>query len=476
MDLPQALKPYGREKRWVVWKYEGDERPTKVLYQPTNHEHRARNNDQSHWSNAETAIGVAGAFEFDGIGLCLMDSELAAFDIDDCRDPRTGAIDPWVEALVRDCNSYTEVTPRGKGLRIIGYSDGVLSKGRKLPAPSEGVSIECYEEACPGRYITVTSRKLDSAPDTLSDITQVIQRVIRECEEVKRQRRQARPQRSGTNGSGGGSAQQTHRGDVPHQLKVLLEVADHGSGREHAGYRSRSELLFTFICGCIRAGVSPEMIKAACLDNARIGCAIYEHCQEQNRSDYVEAQIEQARSTISQSGDDFQRNEANRIIRSQANVATALRLLGVGLSYDVFSDRMLISGLDDHELLNDAAVLRLWFLIQERFKFQPAKEFFFDSIFELARAKRFHPVIDYLNGLTWDKEPRLGGWLVSYANAFNTPYVRAVGRLLLIAAVRRVRHPGCKFDEMVVLEGPQGTTPSPHAIRHRGVGRVQISK
>jgi len=147
MDLPQALKPYGREKRWVVWKYEGDERPTKVLYQPTNHEHRARNNDQSHWSNAETAIGVAGAFEFDGIGLCLMDSELAAFDIDDCRDPRTGAIDPWVEALVRDCNSYTEVTPRGKGLRIIGYSDGVLSKGRKLPAPSEGVSIECYEEA-----------------------------------------------------------------------------------------------------------------------------------------------------------------------------------------------------------------------------------------------------------------------------------------------------------------------------------------
>jgi predicted P-loop ATPase len=39
--------------------------------------------------------------------------------------------------------------------------------------------------------------------------------------------------------------------------------------------------------------------------------------------------------------------------------------------------------------------------------------------------------------------------------------VRAVGALVLIAAVRRVRKPGCKFDEMLVLEQPlQGTDKS----------------
>src|SRR5262249_7296663 len=37
-----------------------------------------------------------------------------------------------------------------------------------------------------------------------------------------------------------------------------------------------------------------------------------------------------------------------------------------------------------------------------------------------------------------------------------TEYTDAVGALMLIAAVRRIRQPGCKFDEMPVLESDQG--------------------
>lgn len=65
-------------------------------------------------------------------------------------------------------------------------------------------------------------------------------------------------------------------------------------------------------------------------------------------------------------------------------------------------------------------------------------------------------VTAYLSSLVWDRTPRLDRWLVDYAGADDTPYVRRVGRWALIAAVRRARHPGCRLDQMLVLEGPQG--------------------
>jgi predicted P-loop ATPase len=65
-------------------------------------------------------------------------------------------------------------------------------------------------------------------------------------------------------------------------------------------------------------------------------------------------------------------------------------------------------------------------------------------------------VREYLDGLVWDKHPRVDRWLIDYGKAVDAPYIRAVSRLMLVAAVRRVRQPGCAFDEMLILEGPQG--------------------
>ena len=50
--------------------------------------------------------------------------------------------------------------------------------------------------------------------------------------------------------------------------------------------------------------------------------------------------------------------------------------------------------------------------------------------------------------------------MTTYGEATPSDYVSAVGKLALIAAVRRVRQPGCKFDELLVLESEQGTMKS----------------
>ena len=73
-----------------------------------------------------------------------------------------------------------------------------------------------------------------------------------------------------------------------------------------------------------------------------------------------------------------------------------------------------------------------------------------------ADAHRFHPIRDWLANLRWDGKPRLDIWLQAVFDAPDTKYTRAVGAKLLIAAVRRVRQPGCKFDHMPIFEGRQG--------------------
>ena len=72
----------------------------------------------------------------------------------------------------------------------------------------------------------------------------------------------------------------------------------------------------------------------------------------------------------------------------------------------------------------------------------------------------FHPVLDYLDGLEWDGVPRLDTWLSRYAGIAESELARACGKNMLIAAVRRVRHPGTKYDEMLVLEGVEGLSKS----------------
>ena len=119
---------------------------------------------------------------------------------------------------------------------------------------------------------------------------------------------------------------------------------------------------------------------------------------------------------------------------------------------------MLIEGPDDTPTrhLGDPEADALYLLIDEKFQFRPTRDFYRLVIDNAARRNTFHPVLDYLNGLNWDGTSRIDTWLSVYGGADDTPYTRAVGRLTLVAGVRRIRHPGCKFDEITTLESNQG--------------------
>jgi hypothetical protein len=141
--------------------------------------------------------------------------------------------------------------------------------------------------------------------------------------------------------------------------------------------------------------------------------------------------------------------------KSQANILAFLDWACVTLRHNAFTLRDEITRDGETSELSDAS-LRALFLELHALGLDPPKEFFEDVCSNAARRRSYHPVRDYLAGLTWDGAPRLDQWLPTYAGAADTPLSRAFGRKTLIAAVRRVRHPGCKFDQMLVLEGRQG--------------------
>lgn len=69
----------------------------------------------------------------------------------------------------------------------------------------------------------------------------------------------------------------------------------------------------------------------------------------------------------------------------------------------------------------------------------------------------YHPIKEFLNNLPeWDKTERVDRLLIDYLGASDNEYIKAVTRKLLCAAVCRIYNPGCKFDTMLVLNGPQG--------------------
>ena len=158
---------------------------------------------------------------------------------------------------------------------------------------------------------------------------------------------------------------------------------------------------------------------------------------------------------------DLTTDEDGKPYSTPENARIFLARIGVSVSYDEFAARYLVRGLPGFgPVLDDPALLRLRLIAEEGWRLKFGKDRWTEIVTDYARHNSFHPVREYLDKLKWDGEARLAGWLVNYAGAEDNDYVRAVASIVLIAAVRRVRQPGCKFDELLVLESPQGTDKS----------------
>ncbi|WP_448031979.1 VapE domain-containing protein [Bradyrhizobium liaoningense] len=138
-------------------------------------------------------------------------------------------------------------------------------------------------------------------------------------------------------------------------------------------------------------------------------------------------------------------NVANAIIAVKSNYPT--------LAYDQLQSTMVWRGIGP---VTDEHIIKVQEWIQHNGITKIGKDIVHDAMRAVAVENSFHPVRDYLSGLTWDGVPRVGAWLSTYLGVEATPYTQAIGRMFLIAMVARIFQPGAQSDYMLVLEGEQG--------------------
>ncbi|RKP46671.1 VapE domain-containing protein [Pararobbsia silviterrae] len=161
---------------------------------------------------------------------------------------------------------------------------------------------------------------------------------------------------------------------------------------------------------------------------------------------------------------ELQRTDKGALLPNPVNVFTILlndaRWEGV-LAFEEFSNRVMklrpppyFGGEAGEWTDRDDARCVLW--LGQNYSVSPRSDIVMDAAYLVAERRRYHVVRDYLGSLVWDGRQRLRQWLTTYAKAPDTEYVHLVGFKWLLGAVGRVMQPGCKMDNVLILEGAQG--------------------
>lgn len=167
--------------------------------------------------------------------------------------------------------------------------------------------------------------------------------------------------------------------------------------------------------------------------------------------------------------------EPARFVDSYYNVDLIMRndpAVKGRFSYDEFAERLIIRGdVPWHRGASagsifsdeDEAQLRVW--ISTKYYKLSNRQAVTDVLTNVSRSLASHPVREYLSNLSWDGTPRVSSLCKEVLGAEDSKLNNAMLLCWLKAAVARVFHPGTKFDNMLVLAGPQGCGKSTFAER-----------
>ena len=186
---PVTLASLATRPLWVAWQVEDrGGKPTKIPYSPDVRRGKAKPNDPNTWGARDLAQARADMLlkprGVGGVGIQLADigggKRLGGVDLDSCRDPHTGEIEPWAETITDRLGGYVEVSPSGRGVKLFfAYDADILPDLRAAMGSHHGKQFKRSGDEHPpamelyvsNRYFAVTDERIDGGTDEILDVS-----------------------------------------------------------------------------------------------------------------------------------------------------------------------------------------------------------------------------------------------------------------------------------------------------------------
>lgn len=182
--LPASAPPLlAALPQWLVWRYEPGEtpekKPRKMPYYARGHKRHGGKGSQGSEPDRRALVtfadarAAAAAGDYDGVGFAFLPGDgLIGIDLDGMVDPATGEVSERLTAIVDACATYTEASPSGMGVHIIGAVtadtvEAFKEEGRRLTFKSNAVGVEVFHGS---QFFTWTGRAWGTAPAEVQEI------------------------------------------------------------------------------------------------------------------------------------------------------------------------------------------------------------------------------------------------------------------------------------------------------------------
>ena len=150
-QLPSKLK---KRPQFCNWRLEErDDDLTKVPYRSNGK--RANPTDPQCFTDFDTVC--AAHDKYDGIGIGIFD-DLFAIDIDHC--VTDGVLSPMAQDIIETMDCYTEYSPSGKGIRIIGLISELRYDKARYYINNRKLGLEVYVAGYTNKFVTLTGNAL----------------------------------------------------------------------------------------------------------------------------------------------------------------------------------------------------------------------------------------------------------------------------------------------------------------------------